>query len=150
MKMILALFALAGCSKEFDDYQRKSKASEAQVVLRMLDKRLKEYSLQQGKLPVGSAPLTPAEGCCSQPGQRCAPDPALWQAEPWRTLEFEVYDASRFQYRFESDGTRYTAEAVGDLDCNGKPYTFKMTGELVDGVVKTTMHDPLRGTTTPL
>jgi hypothetical protein len=72
--------------------------------------------------------MTPAEPCCKGPDHKCAPVPAdQWAAsDVWSKLDFEIGEATRFQYSYESDGKTVTATAVGDLDCDGTSVTYKL------------------------
>lgn len=131
----------APTQKDFEDYASKAKASEAQLMLNRLGKTLKVYAVEQGGLPVGKSPPTPATPCCASPDHKCAPDPNNWTGEPWRTLEFTVDEPHLFQYDFESDGKTATVHAVGDLKCDGHPTTVTLTATVdASGGVATTIN----------
>jgi len=86
-----------------------------------------------------SEPKTPAASCCTFPGGRCIPNPAIWQASPtWTALVFTMDDPSYYNYEYESTGTSqtgvgsiFTARATGNLDCDAIFSTFEMWGKIV-------------------
>jgi prepilin-type N-terminal cleavage/methylation domain-containing protein len=86
-----------------------------------------------------SEPMTPAASCCTFPGGKCVPNPAIWQASPtWTSLAFTMDDPAYFNYEYESTGTSvtgvgsiFTARALGDLDCDTIASTFEMWGKIV-------------------
>ncbi len=86
-----------------------------------------------------SEPKTPAASCCTFPGGKCLPSPALWQASPtWSALSFGMDDPAYFNYEYESTGTTttgvgsiFTARALGNLDCDAVFSTFEMWGKIV-------------------
>jgi hypothetical protein len=121
--------AVSDCmSKAFGDYMGKAKKTEAQLQLNKLGKNAKVYFMTEGSFPVGKAGPTPPEPCCKGADHKCAPVPAdQWDAnEVWQKLEFMMVEPSLFQYSYESDGKSATATAVGDLDCDGTPVTYKL------------------------
>ena len=128
----------------FKDYQgqeqgrpRRSSSSTRSARAR------KRSSRETGKFPVGSAPLTPATDCCKGEGGKCQPDPKAWTAGPWAALEFSIDEPHLFRYSYEStDGTTFTATAVGDLDCSGKPQTFTLKGTVDAGNPKVELQEP--------
>lgn len=120
----------------FMKYQRRAKTSEATMNLRLLFDRAVEHAHRTGRLPP-SAPLTPAQPAC-EGGQAVdrAPAPDAWAHAAWQALDFAPQDTLRYQYEFVSDGQRFTARALGDLNCDGVRATFERVGELgPDGTV---------------
>jgi hypothetical protein len=66
----------------------------------------------------------------------CIPMVEDWDRAPWRDLDFQIDDPHYFVYSYESDevggtGTRFTARANGDLDCDRIMSTFERTGIVV-------------------
>jgi len=113
------------------DYQDKSKATEASLMLNKIGKSAKRVFGETGKYPIGKAALTPATDCCKGDGGKCAVDSKQWTAEPWTSLDFTIDEPHLFRYSFDgSDGKSFTATAVGDLDCSGRPVTYTLTGAL--------------------
>lgn len=109
----------------FMDYMKKSKRTEAELVLNHLAKSAKVYYAENAAFPTGDAPLTPAADCC-QSGGKCPPAGAAWQDKAWAALDFSVDESTMFQYRYHSDGKTLDAEAIGDLDCDGIAITYKL------------------------
>ena len=107
----------------FVKYQRKSKASEAYMLVNMLGRGAEAYKAEHGAYPE-SAPLTPADpqSCCD----KCAPDPQLWADPTWTGLMFAVDDPHYYAYQFENHGEWAIARAVGDLDCDGIFSTYEL------------------------
>ncbi len=121
--------AVEACmTKSFDDYQSKSKKTEALMLLNKLGKNLKVLYATEAAFPAGKVGPLPAEPCCKGEGGKCAVVPAdKWAADPvWSKLDFQIDDPARFQYSYESDGKTASATAVGDLDCDGKMITYKL------------------------
>lgn len=111
----------------------RSPAEEAQAQLARIEQAAKAYFVESAKFPAGTAALTPATPCCDQRDGVCQPDPAPWSAEPWRTLDFDVYEPTPFRYAYEGTDTTLTATAVGDPECDGTTVTFSVTGTVEDG-----------------
>lgn len=135
---------LSGGKEGLKDYQDKSKMTEAKLQLNKIAKSAKVMFAEAGKFPVGSAPLTPATDCCKGAGGKCAVDATAWSAGPWKELEFQIDEPHLYRYSYESaDGKTFTATAVGDLDCSGKPQTFTLKGSVDQaGNPKTEMQEP--------
>ncbi len=110
----------------FIDYMKKSKKSEAMIQLNRIGKELKVYYVTNAELPKGDAPLTPSVACCASPDAKCAVDPKGWQDPMWQTLDFQIDEPGRFQYRYHSDGATAVVEAVGDLDCDTNMITYRL------------------------
>jgi hypothetical protein len=144
MRILLAVLLLAGCSKSFDDYAKKSKLTEAELELNKLGKSVKAYAMEKGELPKLSIPLTPAEPCCASKGQKsgykCESTASTWAA--WQPLDFMILDPHYFQYSVESDGKTLTAKAVGDLDCDTAMVEYVMVATMVEGNVTTELTKP--------
>ena len=136
------LLVLASCKEAFDDYQSKSKRTEAELMLNRLGKNLKVYSISanQPGFPILTLGPTPAQPCCTQPKATCAPNAADWTA--WQPLEFSIEDPFRFQYTYTSDGQTFTATAIGDLDCDTNNVVYKLTGKIENGVAMTNVERP--------
>ena len=131
---------------KFLEYMQKSKSTEAVLNLNAIAKAAESAYLDEQQFPqVGSA-QTPAQRCCAQPGRKCAVVANEWRGViAWDTLGFEMTESFYFQYRYTALGPdQYEATAVGDLDCDGTPFTFTMDGVAVDGTPSSTLTRPNR------
>ena len=118
-----------GSKDSMKDYQDKSKATEASVQLNKIGKSAKRMFGETSAFPIAKAPLTPTTDCCKGPSGKCAVDATAWTGEPWKTLDFQIDEPHLFRYSYEStDGKSFTATAVGDPDCSGKPLTYTLNG----------------------
>ena len=107
-------------SGSFESYMEKSKASEAELHLKRIEKAIKTEYAETAAFPVGDAGPTPAGPCCEGPNHKCAASRAAWADQPvWTALDFEVDEPSFFQYSYHGSATHASADAVGDLDCDG-------------------------------
>jgi len=154
---LLALVVVGVGCKAADDYAKKSKMSEARLMLNKLSKYAKTAFVANGQYPIGKAGPTPAVDCCMNRGPHCDEkyrykvDPAQWQTGVWKDLEFQIDEPHRFRYTYEStDGKSFTATAIGDLDCDNDQITYTSVGvtEMMDGapVPKVTITDTPTGT----
>lgn len=110
----------------FKSYQNASKKTEAQLMLNRLGKNAKVAFITNATFPVGKAGPTPAEDCCKGEGGKCAVTQG-WSSDPvWSALEFQIDEPHLFRYSYESDGKTVTATAIGDLDCDGTPITYRL------------------------
>jgi hypothetical protein len=131
----------------FGDSQKKSKKSEAALMLNKIGKNAKRVFGETGSFPTASGALLPAGGggdvgknCCggkggtkASPGttvnNKCTADPAAFTKDPgWTALEFSVDEASMYQYSFVGGAKEFTAYAIGDIDCDGQSATFTLHG----------------------
>lgn len=131
----------------FLKYMRRSKTAEASANLRRIYDaaaawhqtecaRLGRKCAKKFKFPA-SVPLTPSGVACENGESKArAPHPNDWQHPTWKALKFEITEPSLYQYEFVSEGegpkARFTARAVGDLDCNGVFSTFERAGAIDD------------------
>ncbi len=88
-----------------------------------------------------SSRITPSIHCCDKgrsqpcvPGGHTATSYSLreWESVTWKALRFQLRDPHLFRYRFlkGADGISFTAEALGDLNCDGKSSRFWRRGKL--------------------
>ncbi len=50
---------------------------------------------------------------------KCTADPASFKADAgWAALEFSVDEASQYQYSYIGGAQLFTAQAIGDVDCD--------------------------------
>ncbi len=79
--------------------------------------------------PVARTGWVPSTPCCDQ-GGTCQPDAAGWSVTPWKELHFQLTAPHYYQWRYESDGRSFKAEARGDLDCDGIYSEYVLRGTL--------------------
>lgn len=104
--------------------------TEARVGLTQLGKLLLMYRVEMGRYPATPAEVTaPPVGTCCKQGGTCAPDPTIWSGV-WEEIRFSQDDEFRYSYRYVSDGMNFTAQAIGDLDCDGVYGTYELIGTL--------------------
>jgi hypothetical protein len=127
------------------DPDNRGRRSEAELNLKAIEKSLKVNYIEMAEFPRGSAPLTPATACCEGPNHKCAADPAAWMGnEVWDKLDFSVDEPGYFQYSYESDGTKATVKAVGDLDCDMTTVEYVLEATQVNGAPTFTLTKPAR------
>lgn len=127
---------------------RKAKSTEAAVHLNKIYTSSRSYVLEISASRTGailpsqfpdSVPVTPPATCCGQPGDKCvggSSEVPYWSAPTWNALHFSLDDPHYYQYEYESTGSssagpgsKFTARALGDLDCDTVQSTFEMYGE---------------------
>jgi hypothetical protein len=150
--MLLPVAALLlACGKtapEKNTHSGKAKTPEAVTNLKRIYVGASAYYLEgslAGSPPQfprspATSPQPPTGSCCSFPGRKCPPNPALWTDPTWRALKFSMDHEHYYSYHFVSSGTGATAQfsvkAFGDLDCDGVYSTFEMVGAIqADGSV---------------
>jgi hypothetical protein len=132
-------------SNDFDSYMKKSKASEAELQLKRVEKNLKMLYAENAGFPQGQAGPTPEPGsCCSGPNHKCAPDPSLWVGVGvWDDLDFQPTEPHVYSYSYRSETSeRVVVEAIGDLDCDGTTSTYTLTCYVVSGTPQCTLDRP--------
>jgi type II secretory pathway pseudopilin PulG len=144
---ILAAVAIPAFMK----YIKKSKTTEATTHVQKIYLGARTYwmdrNTQEGAIvadqpqfpePTVAAPVAPT-ACCAGNGnsEKCAPEAALWDAEPWKALKFSMDDPHYYGYRYTvsnqiaaagGQGSEFTAFAEGDLDCDTVFSRFSMYG----------------------
>jgi hypothetical protein len=118
----------------YQQYMKKSKATEAELSLRQLSKAIRAYYVEQAQLPPDDAGPTPPVGaCCKARGGKCEPDPTLWTGT-WADLRFEMDEPSRYSYWYERKAPDHAVvHAIGDLDCDGITSDLSIDVTVVDG-----------------
>ena len=141
---ILAAVAIPAFMK----YIRRSKTTEAIMnVRRMYDAAVAYYESEHAtsdgaiirkQFPygadggVGPVIFTPTSKCCTNPGEKCAPNPSIWNHPTWAALNFSVDDPHYYQYAGGGDQEQFTGGAIGDLDCDDIFSTFWRTAKILD------------------
>jgi type II secretory pathway pseudopilin PulG len=151
----------------FLDYMKRSKQTEAGEILNGIGKKQKTWYGDNGSFFVGTGALLPAGGggpgnnCCGGKGgtditpgivvnSKCTAQPDKFAADPtWGTagMNFSVGEESAYQYTYVSTAsTAFTANALGDTDCNGVSATFTLNGTLdAAGNPSVTLRQPPAG-----
>ncbi len=127
----------------FMRYVAKARTTEATQNVRKLYEGSRTYYMDVGsergagaflaaQFPA-SETVSPAVTCCLSAGRKCAAAPGVWNNLTWNALHFDVPDPHYYRYEYDSSGSaataKFTARALGDLDCDGILSTFSMTGE---------------------
>jgi prepilin-type N-terminal cleavage/methylation domain-containing protein len=132
----------------FMDYMKRSKRTEASLQLNKVGKNNKRaYSEASSYVTSNGAALPTASGagCCfSASNNHCPATPALFAADTgWKALDFEIDEPSLFFYTYTGGTTTFTAKAQGDLDCDGTPITYTLTGTAVNGNPAISLSEPV-------
>ena len=157
-KMLDCILAISGtpsiddlgkCSEasgkgSLEDYKHRSMSSEAKLMLNKLGKSAKMAFVENGAFPKGKVGLTPAGECCASGQGKCAVDAAAWNDPVWQALDFSMDEPGYYRYSYESDGTTFTATAVGDLDCDTEMATFTAKGSVENGNPEVTIIEPAK------
>jgi hypothetical protein len=144
---VLCVLALASCGKSAPP---RTKRVEAALQLNKIARNAKRVYAETSSFVVGTAARLPAKpgggGCCGGKGaaaNHCRADPAGFAADPvWKKLEFQVDDDSLFYYDYTGTATSFTAQATGDLDCDGTEIVYVLTGTVANGSVQTQLVEP--------
>jgi len=133
----------------FNKYVRRTKTSEALMNLRKIFDGSVEYfsydfTTRSGfqvkrRFPAPAAP-TPGMRFCidNATGGRFKSNPTVWDAPTWRALSFGISDPHYYSYQYDSEGlekaSKFTARALGDLNCNLVFSTFERVGSVNDNL----------------
>jgi hypothetical protein len=129
-------------------YAAKEKTTEAVQGIKKIYDGARAYYLEENiaqgtgtplpqQFPKGHAGPTPPLGaCCKSADHRCTPTEAEWNNDTWQALRFSMEDPHFYSYEYVSDGTAFTARALGDLDCDGEYSTFEMSAQIVNGELR--------------
>jgi len=124
----------------FMEYMKKSKSSEASLNLNKIGKNLKtEFQTSSSFVTTNSTalypsntPVAPGKNCCGGGGggqkDKCKPNVGEFTGDTaWKEIEFQVAEPSQYQYTYVGGATDASAQAVGDLDCDGNSSTWTLT-----------------------
>ncbi len=132
----------------FLDYMKRSRATEAGEQLNAIGKVQKRTYGENSSFTVGNGAFLPTgvsatSGCCglkggteSTPGttvnNKCKSTPAAFKADSqWVAMGFSVGEESAYGYSYVgTSATKFTAYAIGDVDCDGVVATFTLQGTL--------------------
>jgi len=145
---ILAVLAIYGVRK----YMASAKTTEARTQLGLMSKdavSAYERESSPGAVLQGANVAAISHALCPNAAQNPAtvpaanktqPDPALWKNDAgWACLKFTIDTPTYYAYSYFSDytvgmttgGTKFTAQANGDLNGDGIKSTFQMLGDTV-------------------
>ncbi len=126
----------------FMDYMKKSKKTEASLILNKMAKNLKVFHATNGAFPKGRVGPSPVGACCEGPRGKCD-DPKAWDAPLWQEIDMRLDEPHMFQYAYTSDGAKVVIKAIGDLDCDGVPVEYVLEALVnPDGSVSATIIEP--------
>ena len=131
----------------FMRYMSRARSTEAeQFIKKIQDGAIAYYHnpSQPTITPVGKQfpnnfeVFTPAADCCTQPGQKCAPNPVQWNTVNWQALNFSVDDPHYYGYAYTvaDPVLGFSAQASGDLDCDGVHGEFTLQTQIVAGNIQ--------------
>lgn len=123
--VILCWWTVTSFVDRVDRITRDVESPEARMQLERMATAVKAYHADHDRFPSQAAALTPDVSCCAQPGGRC--DSVDWSDGAWREIRFRIYGTTRFRYSYASDGSYFTATAIGDPRCDGNVVTYKLT-----------------------
>jgi len=126
---------------QFLKMMAKSKAGEAELSLDLIKKSQKADWAEASGFHVGDGDALPSDGdvttgCCDGTGgtRKCATDLAEWAGdEVWAALDFRTDQPGYFVYTYTGTAEEFTAQAIGDLDCDTNLAVYELTGSRVDG-----------------
>ncbi|HEY0707117.1 MAG TPA: prepilin-type N-terminal cleavage/methylation domain-containing protein [Polyangia bacterium] len=96
-------------------------------------------------------PATTTTGCCGPVGDKCPGNDARYNNATWTALNFSIPDPYNYAPLYTGTGTgtsaTFTAQAVGDLDCDTTESSFTRlggigaTGDVVGGGAPTVVNE---------
>ncbi len=127
----------------FMDYMKRSKATEASLQLNKIGKNAKRVFAETSSYVEGFATQAPEKpgggigGCCGgagKPANHCLADPTRFtDDDAWKALDFQIDEDSLFYYDYFGTAIEFTAQATGDLDCDGAEIAYMLIGSVTDG-----------------
>lgn len=76
-----------------------------------------------------SVAATPTTHCCGSTGGKCVGSSSNWTNSTWTSLHFSLENNHYYQYQFDTSGTdsgsKFSAWAKGDLDCDATSATWR-------------------------
>jgi hypothetical protein len=107
-----------------------SEESVAKAKLKEIGELAVAYQKSKGTYLEGKVGPTPAKACCEQPKGQCYQQDTDWTDPVWTALEFKERTMyTRYRYTYEGERLSFTATATADVNCDGKPKTFRITGK---------------------
>lgn len=145
MAAVVIVAILAAVARPmFGRYIRRARSSEAAQSLERVGAGAKAYfETVQGdtngrpyprQFPATVA-VTPAAACCSGTGGWCPANLNNWESNAtWHALRFSISMQHYYQYSFTSSGqdtaAAFTADAIGNLDCDATTATWRMAASV--------------------
>ena len=120
----------------FMDYMKKSKTSEAQLLLNKVAKNSKSYYVTNATFVTEDGTTTPAAWDCKVQLK------GDFTSAGWVSLDVQPDEKLRFQYTYTGGTTASNATAVGDLDCDGILVTYTMDMTAPNGDPATALTAP--------
>jgi type IV pilus assembly protein PilA len=132
----------------FMDYMKRSKKTEAALQLNKIGKNNKRAFSENSSYVTVAGALRPstgnATGCCvaGPPINHCTPVVGEWIGG-WKDLDFQIDEPNLFTYIYTPGGAAgFVATATGDLDCDGTPIVFTLTGTAPGGNPSVVLVEP--------
>jgi type IV pilus assembly protein PilA len=151
---ILAAIAIPA----FTRYIRKSRTAEAAGFLNkewagsltyyMTDFSGSAAAVLPRQFPGPTGAWETATDCCYLPGERCPPNATFWAHDPvWLALKFSLPDAHSYMPGYSGSGegvqAKFTAYALGNLNCNATRSEFIRTGQVTSSGDVTGAYQPV-------
>jgi prepilin-type N-terminal cleavage/methylation domain-containing protein len=138
MMIVVAIIGILAsiATPAFVKYVKTSKTSEAGLNLKSLSDgaaayfQTDHYGTDGRPVATRQFPGTDGKHPAAVPKGTKAPAVTnVWSAAPWKDLKFAVMKAHYYQYEYNyvSPGV-FTSNASGDLDADGTPSIFRITG----------------------
>jgi hypothetical protein len=128
--VLVALCSIATCPSAHRSCRATVRAREAEALLEVLTAELTRLAATTG-LPTTAAGPTPAVASCCEQGGQCAPNPALWQGEPWRALRFSLDAPARYAVQYAPTRNGAVVRVLGDLDCDGVLASYELRASVL-------------------
>jgi len=130
----------------FMDYMKKSKKTEASLQLNKIAKNSKVHYSTNSEFVQSAGDIAPAASGaqCAQAGNKFTVDYAAWQdSAGWQALDFQVDEPNLFAYSYlATNGQTASAQAIGDLDCDGTYITYTLNLTAVQGNAQGNIVEP--------
>jgi prepilin-type N-terminal cleavage/methylation domain-containing protein len=128
----------------FMDYMKKSKKTEASLQLNKIAKNSKVYYNTQAQFVQGTATALPAAWVAGSTCKVTTPETSAFVGDTtWAALDFQIDEPNLFQYAYASSAlTAATAQAEGDLDCDGTSITYILSLTAPGGNAAATITEP--------
>jgi hypothetical protein len=97
---------------------------EAQTSLTAVAALAVGYYVTNHAFPAGSSALT--EDCCALPEHVCPAAPSPWATGLWAQIGFRIEKPHQFRYAADSTPSQLQAQAIVDMDCDGKQAVYTL------------------------